>query len=135
MKRLILYMAALSLLLPVLLCAGCGGMNSVPGSWQHIAPEEAAELMKSKPEALILDVRRPDEFEGGHIPGAVCLPNEEIQAGNVRDTLPDRDRLLLVYCRSGRRSREAAEKLAALGYTRVYEFGGILDWTGEIVTE
>ncbi len=82
---------------------------------------------------LILDVRRADEFAAGHIPGAVNLPNEEI--GTARpEALPSLTQVLLVYCRSGRRSKEAAAKLAAMGYINVYEFGGILDWQGETET-
>ncbi len=103
-------------------------------TYTAIGPGEAAALMETEENALILDVRTPEEFASGHIPGALCLPNEEIQSLDTGE-LFERDRLLLVYCRSGRRSKEAAKKLAADGYTRVYEFGGILDWPGEIVTE
>ena len=83
---------------------------------------------------MILDVRTAQEFASGHIPGAVLLPNETIGTEDI-PLLPDKDQLILVYCRSGNRSTQAAEKLAQLGYTNIVEFGGINSWTGEIVTE
>jgi rhodanese-related sulfurtransferase len=79
-------------------------------------------------------VRRPDEFATGHIPSAINIPNESIGSEEI-SALPDKQQLILVYCRSGRRSKEAADKLVKLGYTNVVEFGGIQDWKGEIVTE
>ena len=82
---------------------------------------------------IILDVRRPDEFAEGHIPNAINVPNESIGTAEIAE-LPDKNQLILVYCRSGRRSKEAAEKLVKPGYTNVVEFGGILDWKGEIVS-
>ena len=82
---------------------------------------------------VIVDVRRQDEYEAGHIPGAILIPNESIGTEPPKQ-LPDLDQIILVYCRSGNRSRQAARKLSAMGYTRVYEFGGINAWTGEIVT-
>ena len=92
---------------------------------------EAVKMMKNEKNCIILDVRRPDEYAEGHIPGAINLPNEEIGASEISE-LPDKAQLILVYCRSGRRSKEASEKLVKLGYTNIVEFGGILDWTGEI---
>ena len=97
-----------------------------------ISADEAALMMARETGYIILDVRRPDEFAAGHIPNAVNVPNESIGAEEI-PALPDRDQLIFVYCRSGRRSKEAAEKLAALGYTNIVEFGGILDWQGETV--
>ena len=88
-------------------------------------------MMASESDYIILDVRRPDEFAAGHIPNAVNIPNESIGADEV-DELSDKDRLILVYCRSGNRSKQASEKLVRLGYTNIVEFGGILDWKGEI---
>ena len=79
-------------------------------------------------------MRRQDEYDSGHIPGAICIPNESI-ADSQPEELPDLDQVILIYCRSGNRSKQAAEKLCRIGYTNLYEFGGILDWTGEIVTE
>ena len=97
----------------------------------QISQEEAAEMMKKDDGHIIVDVRRQDEYDAGHIPGAVCIPSESI--GTERPSqLPDLEQIILVYCRSGNRSRQAARKLFILGYTNVYEFGGILDWTGEI---
>ena len=96
--------------------------------------DEAVVMMKNESDYIILDVRRPDEFALGHIPGAVNVPNEIIGSDEISE-LPDKAQLILVYCRSGRRSKEAAEKLVALGYTNIVEFGGILDWTGETVVE
>ena len=90
-------------------------------------------MMEAESGYVILDVRRPDEFAEGHIPHAINVPNESIGSSDIPE-LPDKDRLILVYCRSGRRSKEASEKLVALGYTNIVEFGGILDWKGEIVT-
>ena len=100
-------------------------------AYHLITAEEAAAMMEKEAAYIIVDVRRPDEFAEGHIPGAVNIPNEEI--GSERPSeLPDPDMVLLVYCRTGRRSRQAAEKLLSLGYTRVYDFGGILSWKGEV---
>ncbi len=120
-------------------CAGAGdtaanqAAQTAPATgYTQITQAEAKEMMAGDDGHIVVDVRRQDEFDDGHIPGAVCIPNEEI-GGEMPAGLPDRDQIILVYCRSGRRSKEAAEKLAAIGYTHVYEFGGILDWTGEIV--
>ena len=82
---------------------------------------------------VIVDVRRQDEYDAGHIPGAILIPNESIGAARP-EALPDPNQVILVYCRSGNRSKQASEKLAALGYANVYEFGGINTWTGEITT-
>lgn len=102
-------------------------------SWRQITQEEAARILDGRTDCILLDVRTEEEFDEGHIPGAINLPNEAI-AAEAPPELPDRDQLILVYCRSGRRSQEAAEKLAALGYTQVLDFGGIQTWTGEIIS-
>lgn len=121
------------LLLVILLLAGCaettGGENDA--TYRQITMSEAVEMMAGESDYIILDVRRPDEFSAGHIPNAVNIPNESIGADEI-DELPDKDRLILVYCRSGNRSKQASEKLVRLGYTNIVEFGGILDWKGEI---
>ena len=121
------------LLLVILLLAGCaearGGENDA--TYRQITMSEAVEMMASESDYIILDVRRPDEFAAGHIPNAVNIPNESIGADEI-DELPDKDRFILVYCRSGNRSKQASEKLVRLGYTNIVEFGGILDWKGEI---
>lgn len=91
------------------------------------------QMMRDESGYLIVDVRRPDEFAESHIAGAVNVPNESIE-DEMPAELPDKDQLLLIYCRSGNRSKEASQKLAEMGYTRVYEFGGINTWEGEIVS-
>ena len=101
-------------------------------SYRQITVDEAVEIMEREANYIILDVRRPDEYAEGHIPGAINVANEEIGAEEIPE-LPDKAQLILVYCRSGRRSKEAAEKLVTLGYRNIVEFGGILDWKGEIV--
>jgi rhodanese-related sulfurtransferase len=101
-------------------------------TFREITVDEAVAIMASETNYIILDVRRPDEYADGHIPGAINVPNETIGTSEIPE-LPDKSQLILVYCRSGRRSKEAAGKLVSLGYTNIVEFGGILDWTGEIV--
>ena len=121
-------------ILSALLLTGCGASAQDNLGYRQITMEEAAKRMEQEPAAIILDVRRPDEYQAGHIPGAINIPNETIGREELPQ-LPDKDQAILVYCRSGNRSKQASEKLAALGYTRVLEFGGILDWTGQVVTE
>lgn len=98
--------------------------------YEQISQEEAKELMDTREDAVVLDVRTREEYEEAHIPDAICVPNESIQ-DTMPEELPDKDQLILVYCRSGNRSRQAAEKLSALGYTNVMEFGGINTWPYE----
>ena len=102
--------------------------------YQKIDQETAQQMMEKDDGHVIVDVRTREEYDEGHIPGAVCIPNESIGCDSP-EALPDYEQIILVYCRSGRRSKEAAEKLSGMGYTSIYEFGGIIDWTGEIVTE
>ena len=128
MKKLI------PILLSALMLTGCAGAsNNQTNTYRQINMDEAVEMMAEESGYIILDVRRPDEFAAGHIPNAINVPNETIGADEIPE-LPDKDQLIMVYCRSGRRSKEAAEKLLKLGYTNIVEFGGILDWKGEIVT-
>ena len=104
-----------------------------PKSSADLTAEEAKERMEENPNVILLDVRTQEEFDEGHIPGAVCLPNEFITA-----EMPfpfEEDAEILVYCRSGRRSAEAASKLRDMGFTKVFDFGGILDWPYETTTE
>lgn len=103
-------------------------------SYTQIDQDTAKIMMDLDDGHVVVDVRRVDEFAEGHIPGAICIPNESI-IDTPPAELPDLDQIILIYCRSGRRSKEAAQKLYDMGYTNVYEFGGIIDWTGEIVTE
>lgn len=99
--------------------------------YQSITMEEAKDIFAQEGDYLILDVRRADEFSEGHIPGAVNVANEDILTAEPEE-LPDKEQVIYVYCRSGRRSKEAAAKLAELGYTNIVECGGILDWTGDV---
>lgn len=112
---------------------GCSN-PSEGGSYMQISMNEAVEMMETEKDYIILDVRTIEEYEEGHIPGAICVPNETI-GENVIEELPDKGQVILVYCRSGNRSKQAATKLAEQGYTNIYEFGGIIDWTGEIVSD
>ena len=99
--------------------------------YEIITAEDAKKIMDSGEEHIILDVREQDEFDAGHIPGAILIPYTEIE-NKAEEMLPDKNKLILVYCRSGRRSKIAAEALSKLGYTNVKEFGGIIDWTGAL---
>ena len=124
-------------LLPILLSAlmftGCAGTsNSQTNTYRQITMDEAVDMMAQETGYIILDVRRPDEFAAGHIPNAINVPNESIGTAEIPE-LPDKNQLIMVYCRSGRRGKEAAEKLVKLGYTNIVEFGGILDWKGETI--
>ena len=131
---------AFKIMLAALFLTGCGlisGPNPSDSSQQskdyrQIDMDEAIAIMNSQSGYIILDVRRVDEFSAGHIPGAINIPNESIGNEEI-SALPDKDQLILVYCRSGNRSKQASEKLAALGYTNIVEFGGIMDWPGETV--
>ena len=126
MKKMIL------LLLSALLFTGCAGTSkNQPNNYRQITMDEAVNMMAQETDYIILDVRRPDEFAAGRIPNAINVPNETIGTAEIPE-LPDKDQLIMVYCRSGRRSKEASEKLVKLGYTNIVEFGGILDWKGEI---
>lgn len=113
----------------LLLLTGCGG-NAADGSYQQITQEEAKEMMDSQ-EVIILDVREQDEYDSGHIPGAMLLPAGTIDEATAADAIPERDSTVLVYCRSGNRSKTASSTLADLGYTNIYEFGGINTWPYE----
>ena len=119
------------ILLAVLLLAGCA-VQPAEGGYRQISMEEAISIMEAETGYLILDVRTPEEFAERHIPGAVNIPNETIGTAEIPE-LPDKDQMILVYCRSGNRSVQASEKLAALGYTNILEFGGINDWPGDTV--
>lgn len=112
----------------VFLLSGCGSAG-----YEQISQDEAMKMMQEESGYLIVDVRRPDEFAESHIAGAVNVPNETIE-DEMPEALPDREQMLLIYCRTGRRSKEASQKLADMGYTNVYEFGGINTWEGETET-
>ena len=120
-----------SLVLFGMLLTSCSPSQTSHLGYREISVEKAKELMKTEKNYIILDVRTPEEYAESHIPGAINVANEEIGSEEIPE-LPDKNQLILVYCRSGRRSKEAAKKLVALGYTNVVEFGGILDWTGDL---
>jgi len=124
MKRILAMLLAALLMLP---------LGLAEQYYRQITQEEARRIMEEEADYIILDVRTEEEYDGGHIPGAINIDNDDIGTDAPAE-LPDKDRLILVYCRSGRRSKLAAEKLAALGYTRVVEFGGIMTWTGEVIS-
>ncbi len=111
-------------------CVGCS--TGASASYEQISGAEAKALMDSESGYIIIDARTQEEYDQGHIPGAILIPEYEI-ADRAEKELPDKDQLILVYCRSGRRSKIAAEELVKLGYTNVKEFGGIIDWKYEIV--
>ena len=102
-------------------------------AYHKISVEEAYEMMASQ-EVVVVDVRTREEHESGHIENAVLVPNESI-GSEMPEALPDKEATLLIYCRSGRRSKDAAEKLLSLGYQNVYDFGGVIDWPYELVKE
>lgn len=131
MKKYILAVST-GFVLSVLTLTGCAGDSA--NSYTQISMDEAIEMMEAEENYIILDVRTKEEYDAGHIEGAINIANEVIhqdQSGN----LPDKDQIILVYCRSGNRSKQASEKLVKQGYTNVYEFGGIINWPGDVVVE
>ena len=140
-KNIVVILTMIMILSLSLSLVGCG-KNAVAGqaqnvneaSYTQISMDEAVTMMEEETDYIILDVRRPDEFADKHIPNAINVPNETIGEDEILE-LPNKDQIILVYCRSGNRSKQASKKLAALGYTKVYEFGGINDWKGETVGE
>ena len=139
MKKLRLIVFAVLVILGLTGCGDkevddMGAFSADKNSYVQISMDEAVAMMEEETDYIILDVRTPEEFAEKHIPGAINVPNETIGDDEITE-LPDKEQLILVYCRSGNRSKQASEKLAALGYTNVYEFGGINDWTGETVGE
>ena len=123
----------LFLLLAVMLLTACGQAkeNDQEAAYMNITAEEAKQIMESREGYIILDARTQEEYDQSHIPGAIVISHEEIMEKAV-DVLTDKDQLILVYCRSGRRSKIAAEALVELGYTNIKEFGGIIDWPYEV---
>ena len=113
-------------------CVGCSDGGSA--TYEQINGAKAKALMDSESGYIIIDARTQSEYDDGHIPGAILIPEYEI-ADRAEKELPDKDQLILVYCRSGRRSKIAAEELVKLGYTNVKEFGGIIDWEYETVKD
>ena len=127
MKKLIF------LLLAVMMLTACGKDTEKDQGevYMNITAEEAKEIMDTQEGYVILDVREQDEYDAGHIPGAILIPYTQIE-DKADEMLPDKDQQILVYCRSGRRSKIAAEALVELGYTNIKEFGGIIDWPYEV---
>lgn len=122
-------------LLLLLALTGCAKVQEEgQSSYKKITMDEAADLMEKEKNYIIVDVRTREEYEVQHIPGAVNIPNETIGKETVPE-LEDKTQMILVYCRSGNRSKQASEKLVQLGYENVIEFGGIIDWKGETVSE
>ena len=121
------------ILIALLLLSGCAAQVQKEQSYRQINMDEAIAMMEAENDYIILDVRTPEEFSEKHIPGAINIANETIGSEEIPE-LPDKDQLILVYCRSGNRSKQASEKLVALGYTNIVEFGGINDWPGEVVS-
>ena len=124
MKRILLIILVIMLLL-----VGCGESEEV-NTYQQITQEEAKKMMDTM-DVIILDVREQDEFDSGHILNAVLLPVGTITEETAADVIPAKDSIVLVYCRSGNRSKTASDALVKLGYTNVYEFGGIITWQYE----
>lgn len=126
------------ILILIITCAavlyGCtsGGESKMENSYEQITPAEAKEIMDTQDGYIILDVRTQEEFDEAHIDGAILIPDYEI-ADKAENILKDKNQLILVYCRSGRRSKNAASELVKLGYTNIKEFGGIIDWPYETV--
>ena len=139
MKRSIVCVLAMHLMLTGCIQEGNMGIYPLDGDGMERLPylqinqEQARRMMEYDDGHVIVDVRRQDEYDAGHIPGAICIPNESIGI-EPPEELPDRSQVILIYCRSGNRSKHAAEKLGKMGYYNIYEFGGIIDWKGEIVT-
>ena len=126
MKKLIL------ILLAMMLLTACGQdkENDQGAVYVNITAEEAKQIMDTEEGYIILDVREQDEYDAGHIPGAILIPYMQIEE-KAEKVLTDKEQMILVYCRSGRRSKIAAEALVELGYTNIKEFGGIIDWPYE----
>lgn len=128
MKRVFIW-----ILLVLILLTACGQDkgNDQEAVYVNITAQEAKKIMDSQEGYILLDVRTQEEYDQGHIPGAIVVPDTEIEA-RAEEVLPDKDQLILVYCRSGRRSKNAAQILVELGYTNIKEFGGIIDWPYEV---
>lgn len=126
--------ALLLVLCLFMLCTGCTSDKTGDAEplYSSITMEDAATLLEAENDYIILDVRTEQEYFTGHIPGAMCIPNETIDE-TVAELLPDKEHVIFVYCRSGNRSKEASEKLANLGYTNVVEIGGVKDWPGDLI--
>ena len=119
------------ILVSIIMIIGLTGCVKKDMSYTQISMEEAKQLMADEEGYIIVDARTIEEYANGHIPDAICIPNESI-GEEMPEKLPNKEQLILVYCRSGNRSKQASQKLAKLGYINVKEFGGIMDWDGDI---
>lgn len=133
MKKIILIIIILTIIIIGVVCIMNRKKRNIENEViiKHISMNDIVQIMEENENYIILDVRTQAEYNQGHIPNAICIPNETIDE-NVVNKLPDKNQMILVYCRSGNRSKQAAEKLKKLGYTNLIEFGGIIDWKGEI---
>lgn len=131
MKKLWIILLLIICTLQFISCAENKEVEEEEMTYKVITMEDAKTLFEVEDDYIILDVRRPDEYAAGHIPRAINVPNETIGTADIPE-LPDKNQLIYVYCRSGRRSKEASSKLVRMGYSNIIEFGGILDWKGEI---
>ena len=139
-RRMIMIGMALTFVL-CLVIIGCGRKSEADNnvidnkdegnSYKSISMSEAEEMMKNEKDYIILDVRTAEEYKEGHIPNAINVANETIGEDEIAE-LPNKNQLIMVYCRSGRRSKQAASKLVKLGYSNIVEIGGIIDWKGDI---
>lgn len=133
MKKIILIIIILTIIIIGVVCIMNRKKRNIENEViiKHISMNDIVQIMEENENYIILDVRTQAEYNQGHIPNAICIPNETIDE-NVVNKLPDKNQMILVYCRSGNRSKQAAEKLKKLGYTNLIEFGGIIDWKGKI---
>ena len=133
MKKIILIIIILTIIIIGVVCIMNRKKRNIENEViiKHVSMNDIVQIMEENENYIILDVRTQAEYNQGHIPNAICIPNETIDE-NVVNKLPDKNQMILVYCRSGNRSKQAAEKLKKLGYTDLIEFGGIIDWKGEI---
>ena len=132
MRKMGILISGLLIIAILLVLTGCSD-SMKQNSYNQISMQEAVERMDEQENYILLDVRTEEEYISGHIPGAICIPNETIGTEDIPE-LPDKEQVIFVYCRSGNRSKQAASKLSAQGYTNVYEIGGIINWQGETVS-
>lgn len=130
MKKLSLILAAIILILSLTACAMPWSKSS--DGYTQISYEEAKKMIDERDDIIILDVRTQEEFEGGYIKGAILFPSQEVNEETAAQKLPDKDQTILIYCSSGGRSKKVAQQLADMGYTNIYEFGGINSWPYEV---
>ena len=131
MKKVIIILIILVVIIGGVIMLNRNTEKEITNPIQYVSMEEITTIMQENTNYIILDARTIEEYNQGHIPNAICIPNETIDE-TVTTKLPNKDQLILIYCRSGNRSKQAALKLQQLGYTKLIEFGGIIDWEGPI---